>query len=558
MSRLFGLGSVFGKSLRDARWAMLAIAAVLSVLVVATIAAIGAEFDTAQERDALARQMELLPAFFQGLLGPAVQLETLPGFVSWRLIGVLPLMVGLWSITALAGTLAGEAASGTLEMIAALPISRQRLAAHKFLAHAMALGIALSIAAAATWAGTLVFATLPGDETTLLTALSEFALVFVLALFAGSLAFVASIVFGRGLGAGLAGAYLFGGYAINGYASLVPGFDVLRLATVFHWTEGHRPLAGTSDWPAVAGIAALTVALAVLGVALFMRRDLGARTAVRTTVSVRGRSIGIGLGGLFGGRWSLRGPGRRAVADRLPEAIGWGFAMGAYGLVVAFSKDTFQQVFESLPQIAQMVRTFFPEFSFESVGSVLQFAIFAFISLIVGLAAASLVNGWSADERERRLEVLLSAPIARATWALRSGAAVLLALLVMGVLIGLGPWIGAAVQGQISFDLIGGGLVLGLYGAALAGFGLLVGGLGRPGWAALSVGVATLAFYLLDLLGAILRLPDDILNLSLSHHLGRPMAGVYDIPGMVACAAIALGGLILGALAFARRDLRTS
>jgi putative exporter of polyketide antibiotics len=308
----------------------------------------------------------------------------------------------------------------------------------------------------------------------------------------------------------------------------------------------------------VAGVAVLTLSLGVLGIFLFVRRDLGARTAVRTRVTVRGRSMGLGLGGLFRGRWTLRGPGRRAVADRLPEAIGWGLAMGAYGMVVAFSKDTFKQVFESLPQIAQMVRTFYPEFSFESVGSVLQFAIFAFIALIVGLAAASLVHGWSSDERERRLEVLLSAPVARAAWALRSGGAVLLALLVMGLFIGLGPFIGAAVQGQLSFDLIGGGLVLGLYGAALAGFGLLVGGLGRPSWAALAVGAATLGFYLLDLLGAILRLPADFLNLSLSHHLGRPMAGVYDIPGMVACAAIAAGGLVFGAVAFSRRDLRAS
>ena len=558
MARLLGLGSVYGKSLRDARRPMLAVAGILSLLVVVTIAAIGAEFDTAQERAALARQMELLPAFFQGLIGRAIELETLPGFLSWRLVNVLPLMVGLWSIVALSGTLAGEAANGTLEMVAALPISRRRIAAQKYLAHATALGIALAIVAVAAWAGTIGFATLPGDETTLLTSLGEFGLVFCVALLAGTLALVASLVFGRGLGAGLAGAYLFGGYAINGYATLVPGFDVARLGTIFYWTQGHRPLAGAYDWPALVAVAVVTLALAVLGVVLFVRRDLGARTAVRTSVSVRGHRLGLPLGGLLGGSWSLRGPGRRALADRLPEAIGWGTAMGAYGLVVAFSRDTFKQVFESLPQIAQMVRTIYPEFSFDSVGSVLQFAIFAFIALIVGLAAASLVNGWASDERQGRLEVLLSSPVARATWALRSGGALLLALLVMGLFIGLGPWIGAASQGQVSFDLIGGGLVLGLYGAALAGIGVLVGGLGRPGWAALAVGAATLGFYLLDLLGAILKLPAEVINLSLSHHLGRPMAGVYDIPGMVACAAIALCGLVLGALAFSRRDLRAA
>lgn len=558
LSRIYGLGSVFGKTLRDSTPALVGLALVISLLVVVTIVAIGEEFDTVEEREALAAQMQMLPAFFQGLLGPAIALDTLPGFLSWRLVGIMPLMIGLWSVTALAGTIAGESARGTLEVVLGTPLRRRTLATHKFLGHTVALVLALIVISVVAWAASIAFAALPGDEMSVVTALSEFAYVGIVALFAGSLAFAASILFGRAVGAGIGGGYLFAAYAVNGYAGLVPGFDILRLGSVFYWTQAHRPMAGSYDWPAIGAVLALTVLFAVAGVVMFVRRDLGSSVALGARVR-RGLGVSIGLGRLIPvGRWSLAGPGSRALADRLPEAVLWGVAMGAYGLFVSLAADSFAQVINSVPQIAAMVRLFYPDFDFESVGGILQFATFAFISLIVGLAAASLVNGWSADEREGRLEVVLASPLRRASWFLRSAGGLLVALLVMGIVIGFGPAIGAATQGDEWLPLIGGGLVLGLYGAALAGVGLLVGGLGRPGLAALAVGAFTLIFYLVDLLGALLGLPDSLLNLSLSNHLGRPMVGSYDWPGMIACAAFALGGLFLGAWLFARRDLRGS
>ena len=148
--------------------------------------------------------------------------------------------------------------------------------------------------------------------------------------------------------------------------------------------------------------------------------------------------------------------------------------MGMYGLFVAFAADSFAQVINSVPQIAAMVSLFYPNFDFESVGGILQFAIFAFIALVVGLAAASLVHGWTSDEREGRLETVLSTPIRRVAWFLRSAGGLFVAVLVMGLLIGLGPAIGAAAQGDAWPPLFAGGLVLGLYGAALVGVGSAV------------------------------------------------------------------------------------
>jgi ABC-type transporter Mla maintaining outer membrane lipid asymmetry ATPase subunit MlaF len=70
-------------------------------------------------------------------------------------------------------------------------------------------------------------------------------------------------------------------------------------------------------------------------------------------------------------------------------------------------------------------------------------------------------------------------------------------------------------------------------------------------------GGLAIAFYLLDSLGAALRLPDAILDLSLPRHLGHPMIGVYDPAGILLCIGLAVGGVLLGAWGLQRRDLGT-
>ena len=90
---------------------------------------------------------------------------------------------------------------------------------------------------------------------------------------------------------------------------------------------------------------------------------------------------------------------------------------------------------------------------------------------------------------------------------------------------------------------------------ALAGIGLAVGGLVRPGLAAPVTIVLGLAFYLLDLIGSILNLPDAILDLALNRHLGRPILGSYDEAGIALCIALAVGGVVLSAVGMRRRDI---
>jgi ABC-2 type transport system permease protein len=68
-------------------------------------------------------------------------------------------------------------------------------------------------------------------------------------------------------------------------------------------------------------------------------------------------------------------------------------------------------------------------------------------------------------------------------------------------------------------------------------------------------GAVVIATFVLDTLGAALDLPDAVLDLSIYKHLGQPMAGTYDVVGIVIAAILAIGGLLVGAWGLQRRDV---
>jgi ABC-2 type transport system permease protein len=176
--------------------------------------------------------------------------------------------------------------------------------------------------------------------------------------------------------------------------------------------------------------------------------------------------------------------------------------------------------------------------------------------VVAGFAAVTLVSGWASDETSGRVELLLAAPLSRRSWMLRSGLGVLAAIALMTATLALATGLGAALAGSDALTPMAGTLALGLFAAALAGIGFAVAGLARPSAAAATVAVVVVATYLIDLLVPALDLPQGLHRLALTAHLGQPMAGVWDAAGVVACLVLAVGGLLGGAEAFARRDLR--
>lgn len=539
--RLFGLGSVFGKSVRDGRWISLGLGLLYAVIVVAIASQVAVEFDSVAKRQLIAAQLSALPAVFQGMLGAPVGIDRLGGFLSWRALNFLPVMYGIWAIVALAGTLAGELASGSLDVVASTPLVRRRLAIEKVLAYLGLLAVTVLVIVGAAFAATNVFGTLPGDATSPAAAAGEATWLFLMVLLPGAAAFAVAPFIGRGAALSTGAVVLFASFIVSAYADTVPAFDAIRGTSYFALTSGHRPLSGTWDWPAVGVLAAVTVALLVIGVEAFARRDLLVPSGGRLPVPR------IRL-------WVL-GPFSRGLGERFPAALAWGAFLGLFGIVLASSAGEFVAQISKIPLMREMITRIFPDADILSTAGFLQLAFFEDGILIIGLAAAAFVGGWASDEGERRLEVVLAAPIGRFAWALRSAASVLASIAVTTALMVVAVAIGTAAQGDNPTETAVGVSIVGLYGMALAGIGLAVGGLVRPSLAGAVTLLAGLGFFLFDLVGSILKLPREILDLALNRHLGQPMLGHLDGPGVALCAAIAIGGVLLCALGMRRRDI---
>ncbi|MBI2762780.1 MAG: ABC transporter permease subunit [Chloroflexi bacterium] len=541
VARLAGLGTIFGKGIRDARRSILIIGVLMAVLIIVTASEIAVEYDSVAERLILAAQMSALPEIFQGMLGKPIAIDTLGGFLSWRTFGFLPVMIGIWSVVVLSGTLAGELSRGSLDAIAAGPISRRRLALEKLGSHLVALAAVVLILAAATYASIVAFGNLPGDQIGLGAVLGQHVWVYVAALAPAAVAFAVAPILGRGTALGIGSVVLFGSFLVNGYADSVPAFEAVRGLSYFGLTAGHRPLAGVSDWGSIAVLGGLIIVALAIGVTLFDRRDLVVPTGGRQRIPPL--------------RLGVAGPFTRSYFERLPAAIAWGLGLALYGLVLATSADEFVAQLSKIPQVLEMIARLFPNADILSVGGFLQLAFFSEAVILVALAAAAFVAGWASDEEDRRLEIIMGTPVSRIGWALKSGIGVFAAIATLILFADLGVIVGAAIQGENGLDIAIGVSVLGAYGMAMAGVGLAVGGLTRPSIAApVTVGLA-LGFYLLDLLGSILRLPDAILDLSLNRHLGKPILGDFDIGGLVITGILAIGGLAISAAGMQRRDL---
>jgi ABC-2 type transport system permease protein len=250
----------------------------------------------------------------------------------------------------------------------------------------------------------------------------------------------------------------------------------------------------------------------------------------------------------------VRGPISRTFGDQLPRALSWGIGMAIWGALLASLVGSFSASVGQDPAMTDVFRRIFPGYDFSTAGGWLQLYLELFL-IAAGIAAATFVSKWASDETDGRLEVVLSAPLARARWVVAGGIGALLAVAVATLLFALGIGVGAASGGGTVGDALLGSASMGLVAAAFVGVGVAVGGLWRTSLAAEITAIVVVVTYLIDLLAPALNLPDWFHQLALTAHMGQPMIGRWDPVGIVACLVITVGGIALGAWGMARRDV---
>lgn len=539
--RIYGFGSVFGKTLRDSRRATILVGVVLGLMLIGISKTIVDQFATPQSRTELGDLIRSVPPILQGLAGRPANVESLGGYVNYKYGTFFPLVASLWSILALSGTLAAEARRGSLDFVAATPVTRRRIGAEKLLGHVTVVAVAgVLIFLSLVLAGS--FATLPGDEISVAMAAGYALWLCLLALAAGSVAFALAQFLGRGAAVGIAGAVTFAGFLLSGYRAAIPELAPFANLTWFGWTANHLPLAGAFDWVSLVPVAVVVIILSVVGIEAFSRRDLGATSQVPMP---RLPDALVGLGG----------PTARTAGQTLSSALAWGIGLGVFGLLIAGSGRSFVEQLDKSPDFDRLLATIFPNIDIASVGGFLQLVFVEFGLVLAGLAAATLVAGWASDESSGRLEMLLSTPLTRGRWAVSGGLGLVIAVAVVTALAMAGIALGASMTGGEIATPVLGTLSLGLYALAMVGIGVAIAGVVGGGVAGPAVAIVTVVMWFLDIIGPAMKLPDALHELALSAHYGMPMLGRWDAAGVVASLALAVGGVALGAWGFRRRDL---
>ncbi len=540
--RVYGFGSIYGKTIRDSRLAFIIAAGLLGGMALVMGVAVAGIFPTPAARLAVDALFGSVPESMMRLFGNVdligSKVGTLGGYVTFKYSAIFALGTAIWSIMALSGTLAGEARRGSLDFVAAAPFGKRRIALEKLAAHLTLLWLAMVVLALMTAFSSSVFGDAAlGDQISLLSSAGFALWVGCIAMFFGGLAFALAPILGRAGSAGVAGLGMAALWITNG---LNVGGPLLILSP-FNWTFDHVPLVGIYDWPSLAFVGILGVVFVAIGVELFARRDLGV-------------TAGLSLPHLPAAILGVHGPTTRAFGDQLPRALSWGIGLGLVGVLYAsLAGSLADQVYGSAGILDAFARIF-PGADFSSTGGWMQFYA-ELLYIAAGFAAATIVSKWASDEGDGRLEMVLGAPMARARWVVAGGVAALLAVVVTTVLFAAGIGLGSAVGGLASGDAMLGSVSLGLYAAAIVGIGVAVGGVWRTSIAAEIAALVVVATYLLDLVAPPLNLPDWLHQLALTAHFGKPMVGEWDMVGVAACLVIAVGGILLGAWGMARRDV---
>jgi ABC-2 type transport system permease protein len=540
--RIYGFGSIYGKTIRDSRLAFIIAAGMLGGLSLVLGAAIGTVFPTPQSRLDLNALVGSMPAQMVNLFGNTTlmgaKLGTLGGYVTWKYGATFALGTALWSILALSGTLAGEAARGSLDLVATSPFGKRRIAVEKVAAHLTMLWIAIAILAVALTISSNAFGDAAlGDQIPLGSAIGFALWVGFIAMFFGGLAFALAPILGRAGSAAVSGVIMIGLWVMSG---LDVGGPLVNLSP-FHWTNDHIPLVGIYDWPGLAMVGIVGVVVLALGVVIFDRRDLGV-------------TAGFSLPSLPGAVLGVHGPTSRAFGEQLPRSLSWGIGMAFWGALLGSLVGSFSDLIAKTPDMGNVFNNIFPGYDFSTAGGWLQ--LYAEIFFIAaGFAATTFVSKWASDETEGRLEEVLTTPVTRTRWVVSGGGAAIAGAALMTLLFAIGIAVGAAAGGSTAGDALLGSASLGLYAAAIVGIGVALGGLWRTSLAAEIAALFVVATFLLDLLAPPLGLPDWVHQLAITAHLGQPMIGQWDPAGVGLCVVVAVGGVALGAWGMRRRDV---
>ncbi len=507
--------------------------AVFAIAGAATAKSYESAYPTEASRLALVRSVQDNYGL-QGLYGVARHIDTIGGFTTWRMTWMLGLLAGAWGLLSSTRVLRGEEQEGRRELV----LSGVITAGGALLADLSALG-ALFVGSFVIYGATLTAVGLPAGGAFVVAG----GTLAVGAFFAGLGAITSQIFAERRQAMGWAGALLGISFLVRVLADGTRTLGWLRWATPLGWLENTRPFAGTNLFAGIPLIGGAIV-FATAAWRLTAVRDLGnGLVAERDRNRVRAHLVG-GMAGFA----ALTGRG---------AVIGWSAGIGLYTFVLGLLTKDVTSVIRQQVAVHKLLGRL-GILSFDRPQDLLGL-MFVFVALPIALFAVIQVGAVREEEASGRLDAILVRTIGRSRWALTRLVAVLIGVVLVALVAGALAWVGAAVHdtGVPLPSMLTAALNCLPAAVLFLGIGAAAFGLLPRHTAAVGVG-AVVVSYLLELVGAIANVPGWVLDLSAFHHVAPSPAAPVELAAAVVMVAIGLGGVLIGTVAWRRRDVVTA
>ena len=474
-------------------------------------------------------------AGISALVGPAIRIDTVPGFTAWKCLTVLAIMGAVWGVLTSTRMTRGEEDAGRWELLLAGRVTR-RGAARQALEGLGAGAIALFVA-------TAVLVVALGHSSKVGIGAGA-ALYFAVAVTGGALMFLAvgalcaQLSTSRRQAISIASAVLGASYAIRMIADSGAGLSWLRWCTPLGWIEESQPL--TSPRPlALVPMAALVIILATGTLVLAGRRDLGAGTFPDRSTLTKVRHLPTTPVGLA--LYLSRGP-----------LLAWAGSIAAYGLLLGGIAKSGGKAITA----TKSLRSVFARLGISGAEAYLSVA-FLIMALTLSFVAVSQVSAARKEESGGQLENLLVRPFSRTTWLVQRIALATVVLALGGVLAGLATWVGATSDhAHVHFaSMLDAGLNVAVPALLIFGIGVLALAIVPRRVGAVTYGLLVW-FLLVEILGSAVRANHWILDLSGYHQMAAAPASPVNWTVNALMIVLALGSAAVGVVVFDHRDVK--
>jgi ABC-2 type transport system permease protein len=543
------LSSIFLKTLRDYRVAILGWGIGMGLVVVSPMASVAALVTTPQARE----QLISIAATF-AWNADAVAVDTIGGYATFK-IGIFIFLIAIWPLLAGSRMLRGEEDRGSMDVLLSLPRPRLNVALEKLAAMwtaLLAMGVLIGLLAFAGGAK------LGGDFGIGDGLLFGLNLALICAVFGGLALLISQFTQERGPAAGWTAGLLLVFIVLDMVHRVVPNSEwISRLSPIYYYNLS-KPLVPSYGANFGAMAVELVVAAILGGVAvwLFVRRDIGGTVPLPRWLRLPERHASRALPV---GDWSLRSVYARSMAMIAMPTFWWTLGIAGFAgwmvFVVQLTESKLSTLLSGSPAFTTLIKNLGGGDAAVNAGFLS--AMFFFLPLGLMAFAVTQVNRWSADESDGRLELVLAAPQSRVSVLLGRFAALATATVAIAVITTLGCFAAAAAAGV---NLDGGNLAAATLG--MIPFGLLIAAFGylASGWLRTAADTGLLSFVLaawffISFIGPELKLPEATLRLSAFYYYGTPLLHGLQLTSVLEVLAVAAVALALGTLRFANKDI---